>query len=202
VGAQLLAQKPEAQRAPEIASLLSLFERQIDRLGRMVSDLADAVHVEAGEFTLEVRSIDLREIAREAVQRHQNDSPAHPLSASLPDHPVIVPADPHRLAQVADNLISNAIKYSPGGGPVMVGVSRTANEASLWVRDSGIGIAPSDRELIFQPFRRIAMLGEAQGVGLGLSVVRRIAVAHGGRVDIESDKRRGSTFSVALPLRR
>src|SRR5262249_19433236 len=99
------------------------------------------------------------------------------------------------------NLLSNAVKYSPGGGRVWVELHRTGDEAVLSVRDEGIGIAPEEHFRVFEPFQRAVPVGSGlPGVGLGLSVARRIVEAHGGRIELESHPGAGSLFRVRLPL--
>ncbi|HEX5753892.1 MAG TPA: sensor histidine kinase [Archangium sp.] len=101
-----------------------------------------------------------------------------------------------------NNLLSNAIKYSPEGGPVRIRVVPEQGGHRIEVTDSGVGIAPSEKESIFEPFRRSASTRETiPGVGLGLAVARKILVAHGGSLDVESEPGKGSTFSVRLPAR-
>jgi two-component system, OmpR family, sensor histidine kinase MtrB len=114
---------------------------------------------------------------------------------------VVVCADPLRIDQVVSNLLSNAIKYSPDGGDIEVLVETTAREAVISVRDQGVGIGAEEMPHVFAPFRRgKGSVEVAPGTGLGLSVVRRIVEAHGGRVQVESAIGRGSTFRVWLPL--
>jgi signal transduction histidine kinase len=104
------------------------------------------------------------------------------------------------MSQVLNNLIGNALKYSPAGGRVRVGVSRDAGEAVINVSDEGIGIPPEEVARIFEPFRRVPGVADTiPGTGLGLSVARRIVEAHGGSIGVTSQPGVGSTFSVRLP---
>jgi signal transduction histidine kinase len=106
-----------------------------------------------------------------------------------------------RVEQVLNNLVSNAIKYSPHGGKVTLRLDRDRESALFSVSDEGIGISPEDRERLFVPFRRGgATSAWIPGVGLGLCVAKRITEAHGGRIEVESAADRGSTFRVRLPL--
>ena len=117
----------------------------------------------------------------------------------VPREPLPVDADPIRLEQVIGNLVSNAIKFSPSGGTIVVRARRSGDRAVLEVIDHGIGIAADVLPELFAPFRRRAP-DIAPGAGIGLSVVRRIIVAHGGTIEIESAPHLGSTFRVSLPL--
>lgn len=182
-------------------STLEIVGRQVTRLERMVGDFLDATRIEAGYLELKLESCDLRATAREAVDLYAPSSQKHRLDSSAPDRPVEVMCDRERVGQVLNNLVSNAIKYSPRGGNVFVSVEERDSEAIVSVSDWGIGIAPSDRELIFEPFRRtVASRETAPGVGLGLSVARRIIEAHHGYIDLDSAPGVGSTFRVHLPL--
>lgn len=176
-------------------------DRQIDRLARMVNDLLDATRIEAGQLELRLEDMDLRESARAVVDLYAASTTTHDLMLRAPDSPVILRGDPLRVEQVISNLLSNAIKYSPAGGPVEVSVSAYKAEAELAVSDRGVGIPQEEIEDVFLPFRRRRATADiVPGVGLGLSIVRRIVVAHGGRIDVESTPGIGSTFRVRLPL--
>jgi two-component system, OmpR family, sensor histidine kinase MtrB len=182
-------------------STLEIVGRQVTRLERIVGDFLDATRIEAGYLELKLESCDLRAAAREAVDLYATSSPDHRLDLSAPDRPVEVTCDRERVGQVLNNLVSNAIKYSPRGGDVFVSVEERDDEAVISVSDSGIGVAPSERELIFEPFRRtVASRETAPGVGLGLSVARRIIEAHHGYIDLDSSPGVGSTFRMHLPL--
>ena len=174
-------------------------ERQVDRLARMIDDLLDATRIEAGQLQLALEACDLRSIAQDVVELYAPTSSAHSIATRLPSDPVLIQGDPLRLGQVVANLLTNAIKYSPQGGPIEIAVEADEGRAQLSVSDRGCGIAEQDLPNIFLPFRRRA--GEsAPGAGLGLSVVRRIVTAHGGSIDVESTPGEGSTFRVSIPL--
>ncbi|WP_225408337.1 HAMP domain-containing sensor histidine kinase [Stigmatella hybrida] len=195
--------RPHQPLPPEekLRERFALITRQVERLERMVEDLLDTARIEAGRLELRLESQDLRGLVHEAVALHQGLSPAHELVAELPEAPVSVRCDPTRISQVLNNLLSNAIKYSPEGGQVHVALSTTAGEARVAVRDSGVGIPATERESIFEPFRRSTRNRDTiPGVGLGLSVARRILEAHGGHIEVESTPGVGSTFRFRLPL--
>ncbi len=110
--------------------------------------------------------------------------------------------DPQRFAQVVDNLLSNAVKYTPSGGRIEVDLSVTHDRVELVVVDTGIGISVRDRNHVFSRFFRTrhAAQRSIQGIGLGLSISKAIVDSHGGRIEVESEEGRGSTFRVRLPL--
>ncbi|WP_164012231.1 HAMP domain-containing sensor histidine kinase [Pyxidicoccus trucidator] len=180
---------------------LALVGRQVDRLDRMVGDLLDSTRIEAGKLELRPEVRDARELAREVVELYRSGASGHVLQLSLPDTPVLVRGDPARLEQVLHNLVSNALKYSPGGSRVDVAVLRVGEEVLLSVRDEGIGISEDEKRLLFAPFQRAGNAKQrAPGVGLGLSVARRIVEAHGGYIEVDSQPGTGSVFRVRLPL--
>jgi two-component system, OmpR family, sensor histidine kinase MtrB len=183
----------------QIRRAFTLVERQIGALEHMVSDLLDTARIEAGKFELHLSDCDLRELTRDAVELFQSGSPHHRLHLSEPERPVVVRSDPTRLQQILHNLVGNAIKYSPSGGDVHVEVTVSGDAAQLAVTDQGIGVAPEELPHIFEPFRR-ATSGKMQGAGLGLFIVRQIAEAHGGSIDVVSRPGEGSRFTVELPL--
>ncbi|UQA57879.1 sensor histidine kinase [Polyangium aurulentum] len=183
------------------ARTLSIVDRQVDRLGRMVDDLLDAARVEAGELTLHPSACDLRDIARDAVELYAPTTTRHELDVDIPDEPLAGLFDAARVHQVLDNLLSNAIKYSPVGGHVRLALRREGDDALMSVADEGVGIPPEELARLFEPFQR-APSGRkvAHGLGLGLWVVRRIVEAHGGHIRVESQPGEGSTFLIRLPL--
>jgi two-component system, OmpR family, sensor histidine kinase MtrB len=186
---------------PRVRNTAALLRRQIERLDRMVGDLLDAARIEAGHLELRVEPRDARDVARETFELFRSSSPRHELVLVLPDDPVPVCCDPLRMEQVLNNLVSNAIKYSPRGGRVEIAVERAERDAVFRVSDGGVGIAPEDMEGIFEPFRRARVAREnAPGVGLGLSVARRIAEGHGGRIEIESRLGVGTMVRARIPL--
>jgi signal transduction histidine kinase len=184
-----------------LRSLLDVVQRQITRIDRMATDFLEASRIEAGQVELVLEDRDLRDVARAAVALYAPASPGHAVGLRIPDAPVVVRCDSARLDQVVNNLVSNAIKYSPEGGRVDLRVEEADGRAVLSVTDEGVGIAPEDVARIFQPFRRGTRLRDAvPGLGLGLATSRRIMERHGGRIEVVSHPRRGSTFRVILPL--
>lgn len=181
---------------------LALVERQVERLGRMVDDLLDTTRIEAGHLKLHLGEHDLSELVREAVELHRPVSTRHLLELEVPEQPAPMRCDATRISQVLNNLLSNAIKYSPEGGTVRIRVAPAEDGYCVAVTDPGVGIPSAEKESIFEPFRRSASTQDTiPGVGLGLAVARKIVVAHGGTLDVESAPGRGSTFYAKLPVR-
>lgn len=181
---------------------LPIMKRQVDYLDRMIGDLLDASRIEAGQLELRPEQEDARMLVRDVFELFRDLSPAHQLSLNVPDQPVPLVCDPLRIEQVLNNLVSNAIKYSPKGGPVEITLEDSDEEAVISVSDQGLGIPPDQSHYIFEPFRRARLTKEhIPGIGLGLSVARRIVEAHQGRLELRSEEGKGTTFYVRLPHR-
>jgi signal transduction histidine kinase len=193
------ASRPARGDGAALDRRFALIRRQVDRMDRMLGDFLDISRIEAGQLELRPESVDVAHVARGVAELFGSAAAGHELVVSAPDQPVWIRADPVRIEQVFDNLISNAIKYSPDGGRVDVRVGRRDDAAVIEVQDRGIGIDPADREKIFEPFRRLDTRADLPGVGLGLAVTRKLIEGHGGRIDVDSAPGRGSTFRVELP---
>jgi PAS domain S-box-containing protein len=183
--------------------MLRIVDRNADRLLRLVSDLLFIAEVDAGKLTIERSSVQLASVAAESVEAATPRADATEIDLHLEaDDELVVGGDHTRLAQVLDNLISNAIKFTPSGGRVDVRVFRDGETAFIEVSDTGIGI-PADEQLhLFERFFRTtgAMRAAVQGTGLGLTIVGAITESHGGTVAVESREGGGTTFRVSLPL--
>lgn len=177
---------------------LRVLERQLRHLSRMVDDLLDAARIESGQFRLRLSELDVRDVCRHVVTLYEPTATRHRIVLEVPPQVVVLRADPQRLEQVVANLLSNAIKYSPAGGEIRVSVAGTPKGASIVIEDPGIGIAAEDLPKLFVPFRR-RRKDVTSGLGLGLSIVRRIVHAHGGDIEVASRPGQGSTFTVRLP---
>jgi PAS domain S-box-containing protein len=171
---------------------------QTDRMARLIDDLADAIRLEEGRLVLQREPVDLVAFAREAAATVQELSARHTIVVEAPDEPVIGSWDRVRLGQVLENVLGNAIKYTPEGGEVIVRVAAENGEARLSVRDTGPGIDSMHLPRLFDRFYQAESSG-AWGLGLGLYISRMLIAAHGGRIWAESELGRGSTFIIALP---
>jgi signal transduction histidine kinase len=171
----------------------------------MVSDFLDVARIEAGELSLQLDRADAREIVMRVVELFQTTTTEHTIKLSLPEGETSLMCDAQRLEQVLGNLISNAVKYSPGGGTIEVRLHEVDRWAVVEVADQGVGISAEELPRLFEPFRRGGSAAQAvaiPGVGLGLFVVKRIVEAHEGRIEVESLPAQGSIFRVRLPLLR
>jgi signal transduction histidine kinase/ActR/RegA family two-component response regulator len=184
-----------------------IIRRQNEHLARLVDDLLDVARITSGKISLQCRPIDFADAARRAVKATELSARAqeHELVISLPAQPILVHADPVRIEQVINNLLTNAIKYTPPGGHVEVAVRGEEEQAILRVRDNGIGIRRELLTCIFDLFTQAepALDRSKGGLGIGLTLVRALVEMHQGRVDVHSaGPNRGSEFTVTLPLLR
>jgi signal transduction histidine kinase len=174
--------------------------RGVHRISRMVDDLLDLARLDAGNpLPIELAVHDMVEIARRAAQELEPVAASSQLSLTceLPEV-ALARCDEQRVEQVLGNLIGNAIKFTPQGGSIRVAVKPAELEVHLTVRDTGAGIAPEVVPHIFERYRQ-ADANRRRGVGLGLSIVKAIVDAHGGRVWVNTAPGAGSTFHIALP---
>jgi signal transduction histidine kinase len=187
----------------EVRHQLGVVKRNVDRLDRLVADLLQTAQVERGLVHLERERTDVAQLVRQSVEaaRPAIEAAGLTLTTRLPGQ-LFAMVDPQRFSQVVDNLLSNAVKYTPSGGRVEVDLSVTHDRVELVVIDTGLGIGIRDRDHVFSRFFRgqHASGQSIQGIGLGLSITKAIVDSHGGRIEVESEEGRGSTFRVRLPL--
>jgi PAS domain S-box-containing protein len=179
--------------------------QSLGKLATLINDLLDSARVSDGRLSLHRAPTRLDALVERAARATVRPADAqHPLVLRLPDRPLTVFGDPDRLSQVVQNLVDNAVKYSPSGGAVEVELREVGEAAVLAVRDRGIGIPEDQREHLFDRFFRArnASVRTYGGLGLGLYICRDIVERHGGRIWVESRPDGGSTFLVALPLAR
>jgi PAS domain S-box-containing protein len=178
--------------------------RQTDQLTRLTDDLLDVSRVAQGKVKLDLSVLDLRVVIPQAVDPHrgQADARRQVLRVEMISEPAHVKADAARLVQCVSNLVHNAVKYTPEEGTVLVTVTREGDDAVVHVRDNGLGIPPDKLGVVFDLYSQIGHRADTVkgGLGIGLSVVKRLVELHGGRVDARSEGRGcGSEFSIRLP---
>jgi PAS domain S-box-containing protein len=185
-------------------ALLSIADRQVQHLIRLVDDLLEVSRITRGKIELKKQPIELTDVLRHAIETAQPiiEHGGHDLHVALPAEPLMLDADPVRLAQVFTNLLNNAAKYTERGGTIWLSAERRGNTAVITLRDSGVGIPAEMLPHVFDLFTQVdKTLGRAQGgLGIGLALVKRLIELHGGTVEAQSEgPGRGSAFVVQLP---
>jgi signal transduction histidine kinase len=159
--------------------------------------------VESGNFPLEAQDLDLASVVRASIEsaRPTADAAGVALLSAVRDTEVRLRADPLRIGQAVDNLIANALKFTPRDGQVVVTLTADSGAATLSVRDTGIGIPPDEVDRLFTRFFRAstATRNAVPGVGLGLNITKAIVTAHGGWMDVASEVGVGTEFRIVLP---
>ncbi|HTY05160.1 MAG TPA: ATP-binding protein [Gemmatimonadales bacterium] len=179
--------------------------QEVNRMTELVDALLTLARADEGRAPLAREPVDLRSLLREIEET--GELLAEPaqirIEVQVPDHPVTLSVDRSRIRQLALNLVTNAVKYTPAGGRVRLTLAEEPQRVLFAVADTGIGIAPGDLPHIFDRFYQAdtarTRTGERAGAGLGLAICRWIAEAHGGSIDVQSRPGRGTTFTVSLP---
>lgn len=197
--AQGLQRRIEPDLAEQDRRALEAIIEAVWRTRRITTDLHDAARLGVGEFKLQPAPVDLVAVVREVVEAQLVSGGQHRLHLDAPEQ-LTGCWDRERIAQVVANLIDNAVKYSPDGGEVRASLREEAGSAILTISDQGPGLSDDQQTRLFQPFSRV---GETTlvGSGLGLFIAKGIVESHGGRIWVDSEPNRGSTFTVRLPLR-
>ena len=192
-----------AMRDPAAADdFLARIDHEIDGLTDLVGDLLALTRMEAGDEALDLRDTDAADLVREAAARLEPLAARAQirLATATDASGARVRVDPARMAQVLANLVHNAIKFTPAGGTVTLGTTSTPSKVTLFVRDTGAGIDPTDLERIFERFFKSDPSRASGGTGLGLAIAKHAVQAHGGTIGAASDGRgQGATFTVTLP---
>jgi signal transduction histidine kinase len=182
--------------------MLAIVDRNANRLLSLVADLLFVAQREDGEILAELSELDLMELARDGVEAARPQATNNSVTLELHGGSVLLQGDPSRLSQVIDNLISNAIKFTPGDGHIDVRVGLLHEQAVLSVSDTGMGVPEAEQAGLFERFFRTRGATDAaiQGTGLGLSIVKEIVESHGGKIGFTSREGLGSIFTVELPV--
>lgn len=192
--------------APELTDetkrMLDIAARNSERMLGLVTDLLQTASDKDGTLTLAIASCDIAELARQSIESAQIAANQRGLSMSaVIDRPAVTSADPFRIRQVIDNLLTNAVKYNRTGGSITVSVESTDEIVRVDVTDTGVGVSDTDQAHLFDRFFRAgsARKSDVVGTGLGLGISRDIAKLHGGSLSVRSEVGVGSTFSLILP---
>ncbi len=200
---QIIRLNGSDEKAVETASVM--MERQVGHMVRLVDDLLDVSRISRGKIELQRRRIELASSIHQAVEavRSLYKDMNHELTVTMPQQPIYLNADPTRLVQVVGNLLNNACKFTDKGGRISLVVEREGEQASIRVRDNGIGIVEEELPRIFDMFTQIdtSLERSVSGLGIGLTLVKNLVEMHGGTVQAKSaGKDQGSEFVVRLPI--
>ena len=182
---------------------LQVIDEEADRLDALIENMLNASRLQAQDrLVLQLGDVHLPQLVARLAVRFRNQSEVHRISLRFPPDFPTIRADEDRIREVFENLLSNALKYSPAGGEVEIGGERREGEVLLFVRDEGMGIAEREKERIFERFYRVddKLSRSTQGAGLGLYLVNSIVSAHQGRLHLRSTPGRGSIFYFTLPI--
>jgi signal transduction histidine kinase/CheY-like chemotaxis protein len=187
------------------AKAAAIIRRQTTQMARLIDDLLEVSRITRGKLELRLELVDAVAVVRAAYEAAEPtlSHRAHEVELDLPSHPVHVRADAARLMQVVVNMLTNAAKYTPRGGRVLLRVTSSPDEAVISVKDSGIGIAQEHQARVFDMFFQVDQSLErgAAGLGVGLTIAAQLISMHRGRIDLESaGPDQGCTFTVRLPL--
>jgi len=206
-GAELLYDQVAGPLAPTQRQVVSIMRDNSVKLQRLIEELLDYQRALHAAASLEVKPVLLDELVAGAAREHELAAQAKGVSLRIDAQPAMLEADPEKLRSILDNLISNAVKFTPPGGTIAVRARAAAGEAMIEVMDSGPGVPAEERESIFNLFFRgraradsIGMRGGIKGSGLGLAIARELVEAHGGQIAVVADGA-GGHFRVTLPRR-
>jgi signal transduction histidine kinase len=199
--AQLLRRRASREHPPEQTVMAyEIIERQATRMQELIDVLLDLSRLESGRLALQRGEVNLTDLVGRVSAMVQMTSDTHTLALQLPARPVWIQADERRIEQVIVNLLSNAVRYSPGGAAITVTLRVDAGYAEVAVADEGDGIPPDALPHIFEQFYRASGNAETTGMGIGLYISKGIVEEHGGSIGVESQVGTGSTFTVRLPM--
>ncbi|MFN3428783.1 MAG: sensor histidine kinase [Candidatus Sericytochromatia bacterium] len=199
---ELLIDQLAGPLTPVQSSYVGQIEKAAARLERLVEDMLDLARLEAGTFELKQHTLDFGSLVADLADsfRPLAEEAGLALELALPDAPLLIKMDAERLDRVVANLVSNAIKFTPAGGRIVLKAQTVDGELRCEIADTGVGIAPEDQP---QLFRRFSQLDQGRrvhgGTGLGLSIAKAIVEAHGGRIGVNSEIGAGSVFWFTLP---
>ena len=195
----------KANMTPDTQSALDVIDRQTRQMTRLIDDLLDIARITSNKLELRKERIELREALKAAMETSKPlmEQRGHELVVEMDDEPIYLDGDLIRLAQVVSNLLNNAAKYTESGGRICLTGTKKEGNAVITVRDNGIGIAPEVLPRIFEMFTQVGRTtgGSQSGLGIGLTLVRRLVQMHDGAISVHSDgPGQGSEFIISLPV--
>jgi PAS domain S-box-containing protein len=185
--------------------ITDMMDRQVMHMIHLVDDLLDIARITTGKIDIKVQRLDLATVLSSAVEATMPSiqGGSHELTMNVAGEPLMIDADPTRMAQVISNILTNAAKYTPSGGKILLSASREGDHACVTITDNGMGIPAESLPHVFEMFSQVGRnMGKSQGgLGIGLSLVRQLVELHGGTVTVSSEgSGKGSTFTIQLPL--
>lgn len=188
--------------AQTVRNGMQIIEEETNKLAELIDNMLDVSRLQIGTFRLDFGPVSMDQLSQNVIEKFRPQTNQHDLKADFPPDFPVIQGDARRLTQVLDNLVSNAIKYSPDGGPIVISGQELTNGVQISIHDEGIGVDLARQDMIFNRFYRVdnALTRSTQGAGLGLYIVRSIVEAHGGHIWVESAPGRGTTFSFELPF--
>lgn len=199
---QILQKQLRHTRSKQYLLYLAKIDHQINKLTKMVSDLLDIERIKAGRLEVLREIFEFDEMVKETIEELQPAFGTHKIVLQGKANRYIM-GDKGRISRVLINLISNAVKYSPGKNRVIISVSSTSRSVTVGVQDFGIGIPPEQKDKIFEPFSKASSSDNKKipTTGLGLYISSELVKVHGGKIWVESTQSKGSTFYITLPLK-
>jgi PAS domain S-box-containing protein len=203
ITAQLLESRASRDGSSQEEEFLGRIRKSADFMADLIGDMLDVSRIESGHLELLREPADLAKLIEEALMVQQHAATKKRITIQRELQPgIVLDIDPRKIMQVVDNLISNAIKFSPECSEILLTVQEDQSTALMKVSDRGCGISPADQDLIFKPFGRSGntpTTGGESSTGLGLFISKNIVEAHGGRLTVDSHTGEGSTFTMHLP---
>lgn len=201
-GQMQLARRRMARDPVRGGMALDLAIAQVDRMSRTIDEIIEQSRLAANAVMLDVVPFDLIDLVTQAIERHQHGDSVRIRLERSDATTAPCRGDPRRIAEILDNLLDNALKYSAADAPVELTVTTANGEAQLRVQDHGVGVPEDEIVGLFAPYYRTTRTRHVPGTGLGLHISRQLAELHHGRLSLESSSSAGSTFLLALPLAR
>lgn len=201
--ATLLLKYYRSLKQAERAEWLEAIDQSTDRLTELIEHLLDMSRLEAGLLRMDFQPVKIRELLFTAFEEAKLRAPKYKFITKIENKLPTITADARRIRQVIENILNNASKYSPEGSKITVRAEEKAGEVLISITDQGIGISPDEINKIFDRFYRIEqrLQKDPGGLGLGLSLCKALVEAHGGKIWVESQVGKGSTFYFTLPLK-
>ncbi|MDC0357437.1 GAF domain-containing sensor histidine kinase [Oligoflexia bacterium] len=201
---EMLLESSDALSKEKEEQLFGMVYRQSRHMMKLIDDLLDVTKIEAGQLELKPQQIQISSFLKQIMRDHIVLAAPKNITVTLQEvSGDTIYADPDRLRQILDNLISNAVKYSPAASSILVRANQDSSQWRFEVQDEGPGLTEEDRKHLFQDFKKLSAqpTGGEKSVGLGLAIARRVVVAHGGTIGVDSHASAGATFWFELPIR-